>query len=188
MPSKLELALRREAAKDDIGKLVYADWLEEQGDLRGELIRINVELEKMKFEVGLIPCSKCNPEGKASALICPTNCDECAEHSGWKEKTSPERRKHFNDLVERRVEILYSLPARWYEITIYVSSLGWENPAKNYSLGKRMCLLSTSEVEAQRTALQFDSDNCLSSQKYFSYRPQLQAFANLMQTVVPYEE
>lgn len=39
---------------DDTAKLVYADWLDEQGDLRGQLIRLAVEMEavnrRMDFE------------------------------------------------------------------------------------------------------------------------------------------
>ena len=33
---------------DDGARLVYADWLEEQGDPRGEFIRVQIELAKLK--------------------------------------------------------------------------------------------------------------------------------------------
>ena len=32
------------APDDDTPRLIYADWLEERGDLRGEFIRLQVEL------------------------------------------------------------------------------------------------------------------------------------------------
>jgi uncharacterized protein (TIGR02996 family) len=35
------------APRDDGARLVYADWLEEQGDPRGELLRVAVRLEKL---------------------------------------------------------------------------------------------------------------------------------------------
>ena len=33
------------SSDDDTAKLIYADWLEEQGDRRGELIRINLAIK-----------------------------------------------------------------------------------------------------------------------------------------------
>lgn len=40
------LASIQAAPDDDTLKLVYADWLDEQGDPRGQIIRLSVELPK----------------------------------------------------------------------------------------------------------------------------------------------
>jgi uncharacterized protein (TIGR02996 family) len=46
------LSAIRENPDDDSLRLVYADWLEERGDPRGEFIRIHFELEKLKPDEG----------------------------------------------------------------------------------------------------------------------------------------
>lgn len=45
-----------EAAPNDVAcRLVYADWLEERGDARGELIRIEEEMNSPTFREHLVP-------------------------------------------------------------------------------------------------------------------------------------
>ncbi len=41
------LELIRDHPEDDTPRLIYADWLDEQGDLRGEFIRVQCELAKL---------------------------------------------------------------------------------------------------------------------------------------------
>ena len=165
----LEYLLRRESFKDDIARLMYADWLDGQGDPRGELIRINVELEQTSESVGLEPCLVCNPTGERSGYIHPTGCKSCQEESGWQEKTGQAARKHYNELVERRLEILHTLPKRWY----LVETKEWDQIG-HYGFEGFACVLAGDEEEALRTV----------GISLFVHSPQ--AVARLMQAAVPF--
>lgn len=164
----LQTLLIREAAKDDVAKHVYADWLDEQGDcLRAELIRINLELEATSPDMGLVECPQCNPDGEPSRRIAPTGCSLCPEQSGWVEHCTPEERKHYHDLVERRLEILNELPRRWYEV------MAVELDDKIWDKSEYCCSLASSESEAI-----INSGLLIPAYRMVSVR--------LLQTVVPY--
>ena len=186
----LNLLLRKEAAKDEVAQLVYADWLDEQGDPRGELIRINVELSKMTYDQGLVACQACNPYKLPSADIYPTGCDVCPEQSGWMEAMTKEDREHFHQLIERRLEILENLPKRWYAVlpVLEVMLAGFYDEK-----GPLMCVLAASPYDACAFAKQHQSHYLIGRNSWGAGSPIVWNRANvdfsaiLIQTVVPYE-
>lgn len=161
--SQLELFLRREATKDEIAREVYAEWLDTKGDPRGELIRINTELENLNPEVGLKPCIYCNPDGKLTRDIHPTNCKQCANQSGWLEITDQATRERYNRLIDRRLEILNSLPQRWYGVF-----------SDNVEIG---CSLGINTNQAVKN-LVFKTVIFVANAEYYT---------RLIQTAIPYE-
>lgn len=70
------------AIVDDPGsplmRLAFADWLDEQDDLRGELIRVESELVEILF----LPCFRCDETGKLENKLLPRGWQYCPHCGG----------------------------------------------------------------------------------------------------------
>lgn len=73
---------------DRLPRLVYADWLDERNDARGELLRVDVELEKSPSDAGLLARRKVVLKTvKDWFWMKLVGCDPPRNERGWAQRT-----------------------------------------------------------------------------------------------------
>ena len=101
----------RLSPEDDLSRLIYADWLEEQGDARADFLRLDVELqnrtkESLDYQELLAERSSLLPQIDPAwvNLLAKAAIEKCAR-SG--------RRQQANPNEAEGVDFAYRCPKRW---------------------------------------------------------------------------